>query len=317
MILQFGKIPPPIGGISIHIKRLLSEFENSTLKMELLDYSKERNVFSIIKKVWRNKIVHLHLSRKRHRLVFILLFRGLLKKVVVTFHGEFDFKNRYDYFSLKYASYGIVLNEVSLKNATKYRKKNVYLIGAFIPPETLKTNSLRPDSIILINQIKKEYKNVFCTNAWNVVLDKNGNEIYGGSLLVELFNKNTKIALIFSDPASNYQPFLLKKYKNLPTNVFFLNYQHDFVDVIKTCDAFIRATTTDGDSLSVHEAMNLGKDVIASTVIDRPEGCILYTTEADLGRCISNFNLFKYSYKNYIFKNNIIELQKLYLKISE
>jgi glycosyltransferase involved in cell wall biosynthesis len=103
----------------------------------------------------------------------------------------------------------------------------------------------------------------------------------------------------------------------MPSNVFFLNYSHDFVDVIKTCDAFIRATTTDGDSLSVQEAMYLGKDVIASDVIDRPKGCILFKTEDELEKIISNFNSFKNSFKSYHFMNNMIELQKLYLKISK
>lgn len=43
----------------------------------------------------------------------------------------------------------------------------------------------------------------------------------------------------------------------------------------------IRFTTTDGDSLSVKEALLAGKSVIATDVVDRPEQVILVNNDLD------------------------------------
>ena len=45
---------------------------------------------------------------------------------------------------------------------------------------------------------------------------------------------------------------------------------------MKESDAVIRATATDGDSLSIREALYLGKPIIATNCVTRPEGVIVY-----------------------------------------
>ncbi len=46
--------------------------------------------------------------------------------------------------------------------------------------------------------------------------------------------------------------------------------------VIQACDIFVRSTRADGDSLSVREALTLGRVVVASAVGQRPPGCLLF-----------------------------------------
>jgi hypothetical protein len=46
--------------------------------------------------------------------------------------------------------------------------------------------------------------------------------------------------------------------------------------LVSVSDIVVRATTTDGDSLSVREALALGKAVVASNVTGRPPGVSLY-----------------------------------------
>lgn len=315
MILQFGKIPPPIGGISIHIQRLIRTVDSSSMTTELLDYSKERNLFSIFKKVWKSQIVHIHLSRKIIRLVFIVIFKILKKKVIVTFHGKYNFTNRYDYLSLKMASSSILLNEWSYNNAKKIICDKIYLIGAFIPPFKKEKLSLLIETKETILNLNQKFNNVFCTNAWNVVFDQNGREIYNGSLLLELFKKLSNVALVFSDPEGNYLQYLKNKYKKIPENIFFITYEHDFTEVISLTKAVIRPTTTDGDSLSVNEALFLKRDVISSDIVDRPKGCILYKTIDELENAIVNFNIYQFSYKEFSYNDNVVDILELYLKI--
>lgn len=314
-ILIIGKIPPPIGGVSIHIQRLLKEFENDSIKVELLDYSKEKNIFVVISKIRRCKIIHIHLSRKLHRLIFILFFRILFKKVVVTFHGKYTFDNKFDVWSLKFSSASIVLNELSYNNALKHQLNSVYLIGAFIPPPISTVMSLKDHTKKVLDTFKSKYEHVFCTNAWNIVYDSDGEEIYGGSILFELFEKINNKGLIFSDPEGKYSKYLLEKYGYIPNNIHFITYRHDFVEVIIKANAYIRSTTTDGDSLSVNEALFLKKDVIASNVVDRPRGCILYESIKDLYEVVNNFDKYSGMYSEFVFRDNVLDLSKLYLKL--
>jgi len=110
MILEIGKIPPPIGGISIHIQRIIRALEKSNVKIELFDYSKDRNIAKICIKIYRCNAVHLHLSRKLLRLFFVIFFRLISKKIILTYHGKYDFKNLFDLLSLKLSTFSILLN---------------------------------------------------------------------------------------------------------------------------------------------------------------------------------------------------------------
>jgi hypothetical protein len=45
---------------------------------------------------------------------------------------------------------------------------------------------------------------------------------------------------------------------------------------IKSADIFARPTLTDGDSVSIHEALQLGTTVVASNATPRPAGVLVY-----------------------------------------
>ena len=59
-------------------------------------------------------------------------------------------------------------------------------------------------------------------------------------------------------------------------NIFFIDYPHPYFEVLKHSDFFIRNTSTDGDALSVKEALWLGVPALCSDVVDRPEGVRLF-----------------------------------------
>ena len=318
MILQFAKIPPPIGGITIHVKRLISAIKNvDEINVDLLDYSKERNIKEILKKIYRSKLVHVHLSRQSHRLFFIIFFKLLCKKVIVTFHGKKDFTNKFDYLSLIFSNTSIVLNNDTYDKAIKITKR-VDLIGAFIPPfDERVASTIKPSTLVEIENLKRNYKYLFSTNAFKVAFDNNNEEIYGGSFMLNVFSELKDVALVFSDPTAEYKRFFTHKFKVLPKNVFFINYIHDFIEVLKLTDCSIRATTTDGDPLSVKESLFFKTNVICSDVVDRPKGVIKYKYKNDFKKIIKNYTNSESEYLNYLHEENvtkIIEVYKKYLK---
>src|SRR5690606_7512387 len=49
-----------------------------------------------------------------------------------------------------------------------------------------------------------------------------------------------------------------------------------FISLIEQADIILRPTNTDGDALTVREGLFLGKKVIASDVVKRPEGPYIF-----------------------------------------
>lgn len=84
--------------------------------------------------------------------------------------------------------------------------------------------------------------------------------------------------LIVSDPSRKYKKYLFGILESFPENILIIDYPHNFIPVIIHSDAMIRATTTDGDALSVEEALFFRKWVIASDCVSRPKGVVLYKT---------------------------------------
>jgi len=55
-----------------------------------------------------------------------------------------------------------------------------------------------------------------------------------------------------------------------------LNENLSFVRLIEKSDIVLRPTNTDGDALTIREALYLNKTIIASDVVNRPSGTILF-----------------------------------------
>lgn len=289
-VLLFGKKCPPVGGVTIHIERLHRILKENNIKCEILDYSKERHIFSVFKKINNSKIVHLHLSKKKWRLLFVLIFKLLRKKVLITFHGNYNFENIFDVYSLKLCHAAITLNKFTFTNSIKVKSNYVFLLGAFLPPTK---NELADLEEYLWNDLvvfRENYKIVLCTNASDFVIDENGDEIYQGTKLMKIFEEIQNIGLVFSDPTGNYKKYFQKKKINIPLNVLFITENHSFIKIIGETDGLIRYTTTDGDSISVREALYLTKTVFASNIVDRPKGVILFKDDIDLKEKLKIWN---------------------------
>lgn len=272
-ILIIGKVPPPVGGVTIHVKRLLQYIKKE--EFESIEYL-NLSAFKLrdFKSMLAVKCIHLHSSNPYLRFVISVFGVFFCKKIIVTYHGNlgrFGFvKNVFDYLSILFSLKPILINKQSFLKAKKINKKSV-LISAFIPP--LEEEPLSSELEDRLTCFVKKYKKVFCTNAYRMSFDKNGDEIYGGTQLVQIFDKLPDFGLVFSDPSGEYVENIGQ---DVPVNVLFIKEEHSFYEVLKRVDGMIRATTTDGDALSIREALSLKKIVIASDCVDRPLGCMSY-----------------------------------------
>lgn len=271
-LLIIGKTPLPIGGVTIHVQRLIELLDFYNVDYTYYDLSKFK-FYSFCLSVCRSEYAHLHSSSPILRLFFALLCKIVKTKSIITYHGNIGrfgcIKNSFDRLSIIFAKIPVVLNNKSFIQARRLNK-NTQLCSAYIPECLKNNNTLNSFTNSMIVYFKQHYKFIFCTNAFNIAYDKFGKEIYGIDFLVHFFS-GTDYALIISDPSGNYK----KKIKEVRDNILFIDYPHSFIEVLQLSDCFIRYTSTDGDSLSIHEAIDNNVPVIATDVVSRPHGVVL------------------------------------------
>lgn len=308
-ILIVGNVPPPIGGVTIHVARLLKVLSTKDVDFDFFEVS-FLNVPILFFKIFGYEVIHLQTSSSYLRIVLLFWCRLFYKKTVFTFHGDVGrynhFRNLCDFISFKLATVPIVLNKRSFEFVSAHCK-SVKQISAFIP-ET-EPEELTEDIYNEIVKLKEKYSMVFCANASAFIRDKKDLEIYQVSTLVDIFTGFTDLAIVISDPTcKNFENCKDKIGNN--ENIFFITEIHDFNSILKLSDCLIRYTTTDGDAISVNEAIYWGKNVIASNVVDRPYGVELVELNPSvLRQAILNF---KPSVIEKPVKNNVDDLINLY-----
>lgn len=274
-ILEIGTVPDTIGigGVTVHIKRLFDWlYEDEEVRLSLFDYKKHFFSLKLVKEVKDSDIVHIHVNNPLLRLFYIFLSIILRRKTVITVHEEVGIygvlKNNCVKLAIKLCTVPIVLNKISY-DRTKELNKETIIIPAFIPE---KNSSPLPQEVInRIADLRNKYKTLVATNAFRRVFTPSGEETYGIEILIDFF-KNRDYGLAISDPSGTYKETL----QDVPSNVLIIPYPHSFYEVIKLCDVVIRNTATDGDPLTVKEGLALEKHVLATDVVNRPEGVIKY-----------------------------------------
>ena len=294
-ILIIGPIPEPKGGVSIHIMRLQSILKND-FNIKFVDESpilkqgiyniRSKNILEYIRLLLWADVVHIHSGIRLLRCFHIIMATILLKKTVVTIHSFTTEHTRNFLFSaliIKLCNRIIVVNN----EIPKVLKLNDFILKpAFIPPD-LKEEKKLPTSIInWVNTQRKKSNTILAANAFRICFHK-GNDLYGIDLCIEMVRKFVKdkkenISLIFvisslSKSCDQYEQYqqLIDEY-GLTDNILLIQENISFVKLIEEVDIILRPTCTDGDALTIREALFLGKPVIASDVIERPTGTILF-----------------------------------------
>lgn len=278
-----------IGGVTIHVQRLKDSLEKNKFGYEFKDY-KCTKLWTLTREISKSKIVHFHISNPIYQFVLVCCSKLMGKKILMTVHGSYGrfgaVKNWMVRSAIRMATVPIVINEMSYQKC-KIFNKQTRLIPAFIPPQ--KEERLQAEIVNLVNRLHDEGKKIVSTNAYNISFDKNGNDTYGIGFLLDYFKQSDNMALVVSDPSGNYH----KQYADLQSSsVFFIDYSHPYFELLKHVDYFVRNTSTDGDALSVKEALYLGVPTLCSDVVDRPKGVstFKYSDSVSFEKCLLTSN---------------------------
>ena len=337
-IAILGIYPPPIGGISIYIKRFYFFLSKKGINKVLYNSGKYANK--------NNNIINVNFKHKLFKLIFdssdiihsneigikarmiIPLFKLFNKKTILSIHGD-SFKTQIT--ELKGIKRACFLHQIKsydhiiavnpniklLLILNGINKSQISVISAFIPPTPDETDiNHLPE---FFHKIRKRHKFLITANAFKISF-YNNEDLYGIDLSIELMNRLVQngyknIGFIYVIPdIGNYDYYekmqnLVKKY-NLEDNFHFYTNPVAYPAVINMCDLFIRPTNTDGDALSIREALTLKKPAIASDVCKRPEGTILFKSKdieelyVKTTDVINNYEIYKAKTENIKFADN-------------
>jgi len=322
-IFLIGALPPPIGGITMHIDRFLNIYDGKKYEIGVFDLKKiilyrkdsskyQKKFLNIFKFFLKSSIVHVHVSHKL-KLLIIIISKLFFKKVVYTHHNS-RIENILIWKLIVFISNRIILvNDQNISEILINRDKSV-VIPAFLPPYTFKNLTIR-----FVDEISK-FDNVISTNCYRYNLF-NGKDLYGFDVIIKAFyslsmsEKITNSILVLVDPSAtsaNYVKRLLEGLDFKSNEVLHITEEIDFLSLIKLSTLTIRATRTDGDSLSVRESLYFGVPVVASDVTWRPKETITFKNEdiVDLSEKIVDIiqNKKNISYNNENYGIQIIHL---------
>ncbi len=291
-----------VGGVSIHLRRLVSLLKDAAL-IDYVDEGRIRwdgvfnirslNLFKYLGKILKSNVVYINSSVFILRICNILASRLLFRKTIVTIHRDLTIEKhkRITIAALKLCDDVIVVNDKTLDFLKKHiNASKLHLIPAFLPPIMDEEPEIPSHVKDWINNARKSENSILMISNASRLVMRNGEDLYGMDMCIDLISKLLEmgksnyylvfIAMTYSD----VQNQMLESYKQkvaelkIENNFLILNEQLSYVRLITMSDIVLRTTNTDGDAISIREGLYMKKTVIASDVVKRPKGVLLFKT---------------------------------------
>lgn len=314
-ILLLGFMPPPYGGVSIHVQRLLYRLnsegyltgsfymDDTTIEEQMPKLNKFRwlstkkffSVYRYYSNILKDyKLIHSHFSLEG--MTFLFFFKLLLKKkIVITIHNSMidEYYNHDKNFINKIFLRLMARTDTTWIAVSQQGKDGLMrlpfsfkneplVIPAYIPIEKGEKEPIPPTIIEYTSKQKK-----IITFYGHSFMISNGNDIYGFMTAIEVYSTLVQKGIIdvgmvycIADKSEKDKIERLHeeaKKHGVDDLIFWqIGPIQDMDSLWRLTDVYIRPTYTDGDSVAVREAIDLGVNVVASDVCWRPEEVTLF-----------------------------------------
>jgi glycosyltransferase involved in cell wall biosynthesis len=308
-ILILGPVPPPFGGVSVHLSRLVPLLEEKGLRVAVLNHFRSAEMPFVVGVLTRNplkyyrlpkrfpaRIVHYHHSRWPH-LVAVALGKGNSKaRYVMTLHaGDIEKQfpqltsrmplvSRMTHWALRHFDTVIVVDpQIGSIMRRHLDQQRIEVIPAFL-------ESVDPEPVIYEGPIEAflDAGPVVVVAAYGVQILPDGGELYGLDTAVDAFaklaahRKDLRLALFIARPPSGWRArrHLASLERRLEqTGVrdrALIVFGLPLVPALRQNTIFLRPTRAEGDAVSIREALQARVPVLASDITQRPAGVVTF-----------------------------------------
>ena len=347
-LILIGAIPPPYGGVTIHVQRLLDSLLHRQMDVLLYDISGQAKKHQAVQcrrwrsVVWRllfasRSIVHFHNFSPRNLYLYALL--GIRHATVLSLHNErfLDelaqcgvLQKRLMTIALNQLDCVIVVNDkcAALAQQIVRDSAKIRVVAGFIPPQRVSIDLVPP----LIRDLRKRHQYLLASNAYKFAFH-DGHDLYGLDMLVELTGRLVRerqldVATVVLLPNPNDEEYYLKllaraqelgieeRFKIVSDPV------EEAAPLWSIADIIVRATNTDGNSLSILEALAAGTPVVASDCAPRHQAVNLYRTrdlddlETATAKVLSQLDRQRAGLKDIVIDDSTVELIHIYEELS-
>ena len=155
----------------------------------------------------------------------------------------------------------------------------------FIPPDVQEAPGITENFPDSLRSFLSRHKPVIAGNAFKVVLDEQGRDLYGIDMTIELLKSLRRafpdagvVFAIAVEEKSEYLSALEQRIRDygLTESFHIFTGNRELWPLFGMVDVMVRPTTTDGYGISIAEALLLKTPAVASDVCERPEGTTLF-----------------------------------------
>lgn len=292
-----GPIPPPLGGVSVHLMRLAHQL--AMLGEEVVRHGPQQQPghfayhASLARAVRGADIIHLHTHGLRDLLLLSLTGR-IHHNLLWTVHGDVV---RGQFSSVPMFAKPVAKNAirslaaiVAVNNDVAQHLRDIgvdydriFVISPFIPPIELELNQ---PACPELEQFCHNHDPILSAAAFSLA-DYGQVALYGIDLAIEATAKLCQrfptaglvvhLAKLQGDDRMRLSQLHQQcRMMGVDRNVLFLLDSVPFGPTLRRSRVLLRPTASDGDAVTVREALHLGVAAIASDVVTRPEGTIVF-----------------------------------------
>lgn len=308
-IVILGPLPPPLGGVSVHVERVIAKLKKQHNDVKHIETCVEYRyrflmiyIIRLLFLLWRYgpDQVHLHtlyLSNGLSELKWIMRLKRLLHYDVLLIDHDcrYLYKRSIGWKKDLNRLFPHIKKQIYIGNITAKSYLDNGMIGAqqttiesaFLPPDQTQEQIILSSYPQELFQFMHQKKPLLLANAFQLSL-LDGKDLYGFDSCIELLQKlksvYNNVGFIFVLGAigneSYYQQLLqIIAQNDLSDNCYFLIGQRQLWPLLNKIDLFVRPTLSDGASVSIEEALWASKPVVATNVCLRPAEVMLYDVD--------------------------------------
>lgn len=302
-VAVLGNFPPPLGGVSVHIKRVMHKLKSQHNKVFHFETGQRSNklmyTFKLILFLLTKRcdIVYYHTLDLNRRLVELKLLLKLKKimgyqLVIIEHNCRYLYTKNADYKKL-FNSYMQKVNALVFIGHSTWKSylENSIVVprvttieSAFLAPDLMQEQAIANTYPVDLHQFLVNRFPIIMVNAFQLSLVE-GKDLYGIDLCVQALSRLKQayptigLVCVFSQ-LGNQEHFTylqqeIKKHE-LENHIYFLIGQKELWPLLKKAHLFVRPTLSDGESVSIGEAIYFNIPVVASDASDRPAQAIIF-----------------------------------------